>query len=165
MGRSYLKSSDLPLKIMVYSIWEVLFVVCCNCLFIPTLAAVFPIYCGYLIAVTPFGAFGEWSVELYEDVSLNNKENSWLDGNHPSYLTASPTVPLIGSFVVFLTDGGFSVHLFLRLTGFQLPSPIVSTGSRLTLWLLSDYAVSGQGFKAAYEGNTTPRLYVFEPND
>uniref|UniRef100_A0A4W6D789 CUB and Sushi multiple domains 2 n=1 Tax=Lates calcarifer TaxID=8187 RepID=A0A4W6D789_LATCA len=37
------------------------------------------------------------------------------------------------------------------LTGFQLPSPIVSTGSRLTLWLLSDYAVSGQGFKAVYE--------------
>lgn len=40
----------------------------------------------------------------------------------------------------------------LRLTGFQLPSPIVSTGSRLTLWLLSDYAVSGQGFKVNYEG-------------
>ena len=39
-----------------------------------------------------------------------------------------------------------------RLTGFQLPSPIVSTGPRLTLWLLSDYAVSGQGFKAIYEG-------------
>uniref|UniRef100_A0A3B4AL78 Uncharacterized protein n=1 Tax=Periophthalmus magnuspinnatus TaxID=409849 RepID=A0A3B4AL78_9GOBI len=39
----------------------------------------------------------------------------------------------------------------LRLTGFQLPAPIVSTGSRLTLWLLSDYAVSGQGFKAVYE--------------
>ncbi|CAF99444.1 unnamed protein product, partial [Tetraodon nigroviridis] len=38
------------------------------------------------------------------------------------------------------------------LTGFQLPSPIVSTGSRLTLWLLSDYAVSGQGFKVNYEG-------------
>ncbi|XP_059898687.1 LOW QUALITY PROTEIN: CUB and sushi domain-containing protein 1 [Gadus macrocephalus] len=42
-------------------------------------------------------------------------------------------------------------NLRTRLTGFQLPSPIVSTGSRLTLWLLSDYAVSGQGFKAAYE--------------
>lgn len=40
----------------------------------------------------------------------------------------------------------------LRLTGFQLPSPIVSTASRLTLWLLSDYAVSGQGFKVTYEG-------------
>lgn len=44
--------------------------------------------------------------------------------------------------------------LALRLTGFQLPPPIVSTGSRLTLWLLSDYAVSGQGFKAVYEGNS-----------
>uniref|UniRef100_A0A673BJS4 CUB and Sushi multiple domains 2 n=1 Tax=Sphaeramia orbicularis TaxID=375764 RepID=A0A673BJS4_9TELE len=42
-------------------------------------------------------------------------------------------------------------NLRTRLTGFQLPSPIVSTGSRLTLWLLSDYAVSGQGFKAVYE--------------
>lgn len=41
-----------------------------------------------------------------------------------------------------------------RLTGFQLPSPIVSTGSRLTLWLLSDYAVSGQGFKVNYEGKS-----------
>ncbi|CAL8364641.1 unnamed protein product [Arctogadus glacialis] len=43
-----------------------------------------------------------------------------------------------------------------KLTGFQLPSPIVSTGSRLTLWLLSDYAVSGQGFKAAYEAQSMP---------
>lgn len=42
-------------------------------------------------------------------------------------------------------------NLRTRLTGFQLPAPIVSTGSRLTLWLLSDYAVSGQGFKAVYE--------------
>lgn len=42
-----------------------------------------------------------------------------------------------------------------RLTGFQLPSPIVSTGSWLTLWLLSDYAVSGQGFKAVYEGKSS----------
>uniref|UniRef100_A0A8C6TIS3 CUB and Sushi multiple domains 2 n=1 Tax=Neogobius melanostomus TaxID=47308 RepID=A0A8C6TIS3_9GOBI len=42
-------------------------------------------------------------------------------------------------------------NLRTRLTGFQLPAPIVSTGSRLTLWLLSDYAVSGQGFKAGYE--------------
>uniref|UniRef100_A0A8C6L3G6 CUB and Sushi multiple domains 2 n=1 Tax=Nothobranchius furzeri TaxID=105023 RepID=A0A8C6L3G6_NOTFU len=42
-------------------------------------------------------------------------------------------------------------NLRTRLTGFQLPSPVVSTGSRLTLWLLSDYAVSGQGFKAVYE--------------
>uniref|UniRef100_A0A3P8W543 CUB and Sushi multiple domains 2 n=1 Tax=Cynoglossus semilaevis TaxID=244447 RepID=A0A3P8W543_CYNSE len=49
-------------------------------------------------------------------------------------------------------DGPFSPgNLQTRLTGFQLPSPIVSTGSRLTLWLLSDYAVSGQGFKAVYE--------------
>ncbi|KAK6324287.1 hypothetical protein J4Q44_G00066260, partial [Coregonus suidteri] len=42
-------------------------------------------------------------------------------------------------------------NLRTRLTGFQLPSPIVSTGPVLTLWLLTDYAVSGQGFKAIYE--------------
>lgn len=53
----------------------------------------------------------------------------------------------------------------LRLTGFQLPSPIVSTGSRITLWLLSDYAVSGQGFKAVYEGNSTSFLCVFEQQE
>ncbi|KAL4624103.1 CUB and sushi domain-containing protein 1-like [Arapaima gigas] len=42
-------------------------------------------------------------------------------------------------------------HLRSRLTGFELPAPIVSSTPRLTLWLLSDYAVSGQGFKASYE--------------
>nr|XP_015204236.1 PREDICTED: CUB and sushi domain-containing protein 2 isoform X1 [Lepisosteus oculatus] len=42
-------------------------------------------------------------------------------------------------------------NLRTRLTGFQLPPPIVSSGPRLTLWLLSDYAVSGQGFRATYE--------------
>lgn len=41
---------------------------------------------------------------------------------------------------------------YYRLTGFQLPSPIVSSGSVLTLWLISDYAVSAQGFRAVYEG-------------
>lgn len=57
---------------------------------------------------------------------------------------------------------GVSIDLMLvffllgvyRLTGFRLPPPIVSTGARLTLWLLSDYAVSGQGFKAVYEGRS-----------
>uniref|UniRef100_A0A8C6YCD2 CUB and Sushi multiple domains 2 n=1 Tax=Naja naja TaxID=35670 RepID=A0A8C6YCD2_NAJNA len=38
-----------------------------------------------------------------------------------------------------------------RLTGFQLPPPIVSTGLVLSLWLVSDYAVSAQGFQATYE--------------
>ena len=46
------------------------------------------------------------------------------------------------------------IHLFLkfRLSGFQLPSCIVSTGSILTLWFTTDFAVSAQGFKALYEG-------------
>ncbi|XP_072403925.1 CUB and sushi domain-containing protein 2-like [Chiloscyllium punctatum] len=42
-------------------------------------------------------------------------------------------------------------NLRTRLTGFQLPPPIVSSSSVLTLWLLSDYAVSAQGFRAVYE--------------
>ncbi|KAG5855859.1 hypothetical protein ANANG_G00001140 [Anguilla anguilla] len=37
------------------------------------------------------------------------------------------------------------------LSGFRLPAPIVSTGTHLTLWFLSDYAVSGQGFRVSYE--------------
>lgn len=41
-----------------------------------------------------------------------------------------------------------------RLTGFQLPAPIVSTGVVLSLWLVSDYAVSAQGFQANYEGKS-----------
>ncbi|XP_067840108.1 CUB and sushi domain-containing protein 1-like [Heptranchias perlo] len=42
-------------------------------------------------------------------------------------------------------------NLKMRVTGFQLPSPIVSTGSILTLWFTTDFAVSAQGFKAVYE--------------
>uniref|UniRef100_A0ABM5ESZ5 CUB and sushi domain-containing protein 2 isoform X2 n=1 Tax=Pogona vitticeps TaxID=103695 RepID=A0ABM5ESZ5_9SAUR len=42
-------------------------------------------------------------------------------------------------------------NLRTRLTGFQLPPPIVSTGIVLSLWLVSDYAVSAQGFLAHYE--------------
>ncbi|XP_048681763.2 CUB and sushi domain-containing protein 2 isoform X3 [Caretta caretta] len=42
-------------------------------------------------------------------------------------------------------------NLRTRLTGFQLPAPIVSTGVVLSLWLVSDYAVSAQGFQANYE--------------
>nr|XP_033792232.1 CUB and sushi domain-containing protein 1 [Geotrypetes seraphini] len=37
------------------------------------------------------------------------------------------------------------------LSGFQLPSSLVSTGSILTLWFTTDFAVSAQGFKAIYE--------------
>lgn len=39
-----------------------------------------------------------------------------------------------------------------RLSGFMLPSPIVSSGSILALWFTTDFAVSAQGFKAVYEG-------------
>lgn len=45
-----------------------------------------------------------------------------------------------------------------RLTGFQLPAPIVSTGVVLSLWLVSDYAVSAQGFQANYEGKCPIQL-------
>ena len=44
------------------------------------------------------------------------------------------------------------VCLKFRLSGFQLPSSIVSSGSILTLWFTTDFAVSAQGFKALYEG-------------
>ncbi|CAH2222352.1 Hypothetical predicted protein [Pelobates cultripes] len=42
-------------------------------------------------------------------------------------------------------------NLRTRLTGFHLPSPIVSSSNLLTLWLVSDYAVSAQGFHSSYE--------------
>lgn len=46
----------------------------------------------------------------------------------------------------------FLFFLFSRLSGFMLPSPIVSSGSILALWFTTDFAVSAQGFKAVYEG-------------
>ncbi|KAM7406247.1 hypothetical protein PAMP_000635 [Pampus punctatissimus] len=39
----------------------------------------------------------------------------------------------------------------MRLSGFMLPSPVVSSGSILALWFTTDFAVSAQGFKAVYE--------------
>ncbi|XP_029395556.1 CUB and sushi domain-containing protein 2 isoform X3 [Mus pahari] len=42
-------------------------------------------------------------------------------------------------------------NLRTRLTGFQLPATIVSAASTLSLSLISDYAVSAQGFRASYE--------------
>ncbi|XP_040823013.1 CUB and sushi domain-containing protein 1 [Ochotona curzoniae] len=42
-------------------------------------------------------------------------------------------------------------NLKVRLSGFQLPSSMVSTGSILTLWFTTDFAVSAQGFRALYE--------------
>ncbi|XP_077882007.1 CUB and sushi domain-containing protein 2 isoform X5 [Ictidomys tridecemlineatus] len=42
-------------------------------------------------------------------------------------------------------------NLRTRLTGFQLPATIVSMATILSLRLISDYAVSAQGFHASYE--------------
>ncbi|KAF7710922.1 hypothetical protein HF521_009794 [Silurus meridionalis] len=42
-------------------------------------------------------------------------------------------------------------NLKVRLSGFMLPSPIVSSGSILAMWFTTDFAVSAQGFKAIYE--------------
>ncbi|XP_068184525.1 CUB and sushi domain-containing protein 1a [Antennarius striatus] len=54
--------------------------------------------------------------------------------------------------IVSVYDGQPSPgNLKLRLSGFMLPSPIVSTGSILALWFTTDFAVSAQGFKAVYE--------------
>ncbi|TNN54158.1 CUB and sushi domain-containing protein 3 [Liparis tanakae] len=38
-----------------------------------------------------------------------------------------------------------------RLTGFQLPTPVTSTGNVFSLRLTSDFAVSAHGFKLNYE--------------
>ncbi|CAL8365292.1 unnamed protein product [Arctogadus glacialis] len=38
-----------------------------------------------------------------------------------------------------------------RLTGFQVPSPVTSTGNVFSLRLTSDFAVSAHGFKLNYE--------------
>ncbi|XP_029603514.1 CUB and sushi domain-containing protein 3-like, partial [Salmo trutta] len=38
-----------------------------------------------------------------------------------------------------------------RLTGFQIPPPVTSTGPIFSLRLTSDFAVSAHGFKMAYE--------------
>ncbi|XP_034777574.2 CUB and sushi domain-containing protein 1-like [Acipenser ruthenus] len=54
--------------------------------------------------------------------------------------------------IVAIYDGQLQQgNLKMRLSGFQLPSPIVSTGSILGLWFTTDFAVSAQGFKAIYE--------------
>ncbi|XP_034142652.1 CUB and sushi domain-containing protein 3 [Esox lucius] len=42
-------------------------------------------------------------------------------------------------------------HFRTRLTGFQIPPPVTSTGSIFSLRLTSDFAVSAHGFKIAYE--------------
>lgn len=61
------------------------------------------------------------------------------------------------------TDGLYYKKLVIcafllhRLSGFQLPSSIVSTGSILTLCFTTDFAVSAQGFKAIYEGKNSSR--------
>uniref|UniRef100_A0A3Q2ECB7 CUB and Sushi multiple domains 1 n=1 Tax=Cyprinodon variegatus TaxID=28743 RepID=A0A3Q2ECB7_CYPVA len=54
--------------------------------------------------------------------------------------------------IVSVYDGQPSPgNLKMRLSGFMLPSPIVSSGSILALWFTTDFAVSAQGFKAIYE--------------
>ncbi|KAM7423964.1 hypothetical protein PAMA_000361 [Pampus argenteus] len=55
--------------------------------------------------------------------------------------------------IVSVYDGQPSPgNLKMRLSGFMLPSPVVSSGSILALWFTTDFAVSAQGFKAVYEG-------------
>lgn len=152
-----------------------------KCWFISTLPAVFLIHCWYMIAVTLSPLMErnllQFSVLLRswhfnnllmiqslvtQKVILECRREQLAWWKWTSYPTLQPTVLLIGSvFFVWLLLS--FCPFVLRLTGFQLPSPIVSTGSRLTLWLLSDYAVSGQGFKAVYEGNST--LFIFQQQE
>ncbi|KAF3833955.1 hypothetical protein F7725_025159 [Dissostichus mawsoni] len=47
-----------------------------------------------------------------------------------------------------MTEAGASI---LRITGFQVPPPVTSTGNVFSLRLTSDFAVSAHGFKLNYE--------------
>lgn len=62
---------------------------------------------------------------------------------------------------MYCSQGGLNcTSLSFRLTGFQLPATIVSAATTLSLRLISDYAVSAQGFHASYEGRRPPALAV-----
>ena len=52
----------------------------------------------------------------------------------------------------FLTQPPLFPPLLFRLTGFQVPAPVTSTGNVFSLRLTSDFAVSAHGFKLNYEG-------------
>lgn len=162
-----------------------------NCFFVFILAAVLLIYRGHIIAMNlsslmernqlevgrPVEIFfyNLWMIQslVTQKVILECLGEQLARWKLASYLTLKPTVLLIASIFIYFFIIYLFIYLFfgltllslcpfvLRLTGFQLPSPIVSTGSRLTLWLLSDYAVSGQGFKAVYEGKTTSHIISF----
>uniref|UniRef100_UPI00358FCE16 CUB and sushi domain-containing protein 3-like n=1 Tax=Myxine glutinosa TaxID=7769 RepID=UPI00358FCE16 len=43
-------------------------------------------------------------------------------------------------------------NLRTKLTGFQVPAPLTTSASLITLRLTSDFAISGQGFRLHYEG-------------
>lgn len=103
--------------------------------------------------------------KLVKSLSLSGRGGRWFFAesavkadfwNHLRFLIGS--VCFLSRSICNDVVASFFFSLSGRLTGFQLPSPIVSTGSWLTLWLLSDYAVSGQGFKAVYEGKSTSCL-------
>lgn len=98
---------------------------------------------------------GQIKSSLHRKLSPSTRRHSCLSS---SYLT---TGLVLDEILFFCASLLLSLCPFvLRLTGFQLPSPIVSTASRLTLWLLSDYAVSGQGFKVTYEGKRNHLQYI-----
>lgn len=54
----------------------------------------------------------------------------------------------------------FSLFALFRLTGFQIPPPVTSTGSVFSLRLTSDFAVSAHGFKIYYEGKDSSPFCV-----
>lgn len=71
---------------------------------------------------------------------------------HPEVLNGSLGDVRFPDEVILLIQTSLSS----RLTGFQLPATIVSAASILSLSLISDYAVSAQGFRASYEGRCLP---------
>lgn len=54
-----------------------------------------------------------------------------------------------GNYLIMSTRSSLC---FCRLTGFQVPAPVTSTGNVFSLRLTSDFAVSAHGFKLNYEG-------------
>lgn len=59
---------------------------------------------------------------------------------------------------VWMTNISLSSY---RLTGFQVPAPVTSTGSIFSLRLTSDFAVSAHGFKIYYEGKEHNTAFNF----
>ncbi|XP_072811079.1 uncharacterized protein [Vicugna pacos] len=72
-----------------------------------------------------------------------------------------PLGPLAAAAAAAAAGLGAAQRLSRRgLTGFQLPATIVSAATTLSLRLISDYAVSAQGFHASYKVSKGEKCYL-----